>query len=51
MDMRTVGDKMHSYDSNHIYSIANLIETLLSSPTDKGAVGFIQARKLATLTL
>jgi len=31
MDMRTMGDKVHSYNSNCIYSIANLIETLSSS--------------------
>ena len=31
MDMRTVGDKTHSHDSNCIYSIANLIGTLSSS--------------------
>ena len=31
MDMRTVGDKIHSHDSNCIHSIANLIETLSSS--------------------
>jgi len=31
MDMRTVGDKVHSHDSNCIYSIANLTGTLLSS--------------------
>ena len=31
MNMRTVGDKVHSYDSNCIYSIANLTKTLLSS--------------------
>jgi len=29
--MRTVGDKIHSHDSNCIHSIANLIETLSSS--------------------
>jgi len=29
MDIRTVGDKMHSYDSNCIYSIANITGTLL----------------------
>jgi len=31
MDMRTVGDKMHSHNSNCIYSVANLIGTLSSS--------------------
>jgi len=31
MDIRTVEDKTHSHNSNCIYSIANLIETLLSS--------------------
>ena len=31
MDIRTVEDKMHSYDSNCIYSIANLTGTLSSS--------------------
>jgi len=50
MDIRTVGDKVHSYDSNCIYSVANLMETLSSSP-DKGAVGFILAQELAILTL
>jgi len=31
MDMRTVGDKMYSHNSNCIYSVANLMGTLLSS--------------------
>ena len=31
MDMRTVGNKVHSHD-NCIYSVANLTGTLLSSP-------------------
>jgi len=31
MDMRTVGDKVHSHDSNCIYSVANLTGALLSS--------------------
>jgi len=31
MDMRTVGDKVHSHNSNCIYSVANLMGTLLSS--------------------
>jgi len=31
MDIRTVGDKMHSHDSNCIYSVANPMGTLLSS--------------------
>jgi len=31
MGMRTVGDKMHSHNSNCIYSVANLIGTLSSS--------------------
>jgi len=30
-NMRTMGDKVHSYDSNCIYSVANLTGTLLSS--------------------
>jgi len=30
-DMRTVGNKMHSHDSNCIYSVANLTGTLSSS--------------------
>ena len=30
-NMRTIGDKVHSYDSNCIYSVVNLIETLLNS--------------------
>jgi len=29
--MRTVGDKMHSHNSNCIYSVANLMGTFLSS--------------------
>ena len=29
--MRTVEDKVHSHDSNYIYSVANLMGTLLSS--------------------
>ena len=32
MDMRAVGDKVHSHDSNCIYSVANLVGTLSSSP-------------------
>jgi len=31
MGMRTVEDKMHSHNSNCIYSIANLMGTLSSS--------------------
>jgi len=31
MDMRTVGDRIHSHNSNCIYSIANLTGTLSSS--------------------
>jgi len=31
MGMRTVGDKMHSHNSNCIYSVANLTGALLSS--------------------
>jgi len=30
-NIRTVGDKVHSHNSNYIYSIANLMRTLLSS--------------------
>jgi len=30
MNMRTMGDKMHSHNSNCIYSVANLIGTLSS---------------------
>jgi len=30
-NMRTVRDKVHSYDSNCIYSVVNLTGTLLSS--------------------
>jgi len=30
-NMRTMGDKVHSHDSNCIYSVANLTGTLLSS--------------------
>jgi len=30
MDMRTVGDKMYNHDSNCIYSVANLMGTLLN---------------------
>ena len=32
MNMRTVGNKVHSHNSNCIYSVANLTRTLLSSP-------------------
>jgi len=31
IDVRTVGDKMHSHNSNCIYSVANLTGTLSSS--------------------
>jgi len=31
MDIRTVEDKVHSHDSNCIYSIVNLMGTLSSS--------------------
>jgi len=31
MDMRTMKNKTHSHNSNCIYSVANLIGTLLSS--------------------
>jgi len=31
MNMRTVRDKMHSHNSNCIYSVANIMGTLLSS--------------------
>ena len=31
IDMRTVEDKVHSHNSNCIYSVANLMRTLLSS--------------------
>jgi len=31
MNMRTVGDKVYNYDSNCIYSVANLTGTLSSS--------------------
>ena len=31
MNMRTVEDKVHSHDSNCIYNVVNLTETLLSS--------------------
>ena len=31
MDIRTVGDKVHSHNSNCIYSVANLMRTLSSS--------------------
>jgi len=27
MDIRTIGDKVHSHNSNCIYSVANLMET------------------------
>jgi len=30
-NIRTVGDKVHSHNSNCIYSVANLTGTLLSS--------------------
>jgi len=52
MGMKTVGDKMHSYDSNCIYSVENLMGTLSSSlcqSLNKEAVGFIPAWSLAFL--
>jgi len=52
--MRTVGDKVHSHDSNCIYSIAksngDSIEFSLSI-TEQRAVGFILAWSLASLHL
>ena len=51
--MRTVGDKVHSHNSNCIYSVAksnrDSIEFSLSN-ADKGAVGLIPALELASLT-
>jgi len=44
VDIRTVGDKMHSHNSNCIYSIVNLMGTLSSSlcqMLNKETVGFI----------
>jgi len=32
MNIRTMEDKMHSHDSNCIYSVVNLMGTLSSSP-------------------
>jgi len=50
--MRTVGDKMHSHNSNCIYSVAksnrDSIEFSLSI-AEQRAVGFILAWSLATL--
>ena len=50
--MRTVGDMVHSHDSNCIYSVAksngNSIEFSLSI-TEQRAVGFIPAWSLAFL--
>ena len=44
VNMRTVGDKMYSHNSNCIYSIVNLMGTLSSSlcqMLNKETVGFI----------
>jgi len=51
MGMRTVGDKIHSYNSNCIYSVANLTETIEFSLSiaEQRAVGFILAWSLAFL--
>ena len=51
MDMRTVGDKVHSHNSNCIYSIANLMGTIEFSLSiaKQRAVGFIPAWSLAFL--
>ena len=49
MDMRTVGGKVHSHSSNCIYSIANLMGTLLSSlcqMLNKETVGLIPVIRL-----
>jgi len=50
--MRTVGDKVHSHDSNCIYSVVksnrDSIEFSLSI-TEQRAVGFILAWSLASL--
>jgi len=50
--MRTVGDKVHSHDSNCIYSVAksnrDSIEFSLSI-AEQRAVGFIPAWSLASL--
>jgi len=52
--MRTVGDKVHSHDSNCIYSVVksngDSIEFSLSI-TEQRAVGFIPAWSLASLHL
>jgi len=52
MGMRTVEDKVHSYDSNCIYSVAksnrDSIEFSLSI-AEQRAVGFIPAWSLASL--
>jgi len=51
-DMRTMGDKVHSHNSNCIYSKSNgnSIEFSLSN-ANKGAVGFIPALEIAILIL
>jgi len=52
--MRTVGDKVHSHNSNCIYSVANLIGTLLSSlcqTLNKEIVGLILVIGLWLLTI
>jgi len=50
MNMKIVGDKIHSYNSNCIYSVVNLMGTLLGflmSNANKRAVGLIPAQELA----
>jgi len=53
IDMRTVGDKVHSHNSNCIYSVANVTETIEFSLSiaEQRAVGFIPAWSLASLHL
>ena len=54
MDIRTVGDKVHSHDSNCIYSVANLMETLSSSlcqTLNKETVSLIPVIRLWLLIL
>jgi len=53
MDIRTVGGKVHSHNSNCIYSVANLTGTLLSSlcqMLNKEIVGLILVIGLWLLT-
>ena len=55
MDIRTIGDKVHSHNSNCIYSVANLMGTysieFSLSIAEQRAVGFILAWSLAFLQI